>query len=550
MNIASMRSGGANYGVLRLDSASKRAWAHITIENGRMTMTRFASFVALVCLAAGAVFAQNLSVGSSTAQIPYPNPFKHIVLVIQENRTPDNLFHGLLSYPGINPANYDLASSGLANVNGQEETIPLVSNSLATDFDLGHGHADFTLMYDKGKMDGANQIPDQCNPTAQDCQNGGKGEFLSYQFVQSSDVQPYLDIAAQYGWANFFFQTNQGPTFAAHQYLFTGTSAQDAESDSEGVLVVGNPQAPKGANYSPLQDTGCLAPLNEYNWLISPQSAPQMYKLVNNPVGSLCFYHDTMATLLDDAGLTWKYYVVPQTSNPYPDDPTKKGYNVGGFLINAPNSIYDICQPDNVFQNCNGPEYTTNVDLAPGDVLTDIANCNLPAVSWVTPIGQASDHPGNVKGNEGPSWVSTVVDAIGNDTSCEHGAGYWSDTAILIMWDDWGGWYDHVGPSIAPGVWAVNEHGFRVPFIAVSAYTPPAFVSNVPHDFGSVLRFVQGTMGFTEGALGFADARATTDLREFFNFKMQPRPFQTINSPRNAEYFINDKRVPDPPDTY
>src|SRR5437868_10602121 len=64
--------------------------------------------------------------------------------------------------------------------------------------------------------------------------------------------------------------------------------------------------------------------------------------------------------------------------------------------------------------------------------------CQLPAVSWVIPTGQASDHPGNNNGT-GPSWVASIVNAIG-------GSSYWSNTAVIITWDDWGGWYDHVPP--------------------------------------------------------------------------------------------------------
>jgi phospholipase C len=508
-------------------------------------MKRTIVLLVFTCFEAVAAFAQ----GASAWGVPYPNPIKHVVLMIQENRTPDNLFHGLLTYPGLNPANYNLASSGLALVNGQEQTIPLTPIALPTDFDLGHAYADFYVMYDNGQMDGANQIPDQCNPNARDCINGGKGQNLSYEYVQSSDVEPYLQMAAQYGWANFFFQSNQGPTFGAHQYLFSGTSSQNAASDAQGIMVVGNPQAPKGDDYEGLRDTGCLAPGDEYNWLVSPASWPQMYRLTNNPLGSLCFTHDTLATLLDDAQLSWKYYVVAETMNPYPNDPTKIGYNAGGFIINATNSIESICQPDPTYDTCTGPEYTANVDLNPPDVLTDVSNCKLATMSWVTPIGQASDHAGNVNGGQGPSWVSSVVNAIGSNATCD-GAGYWSDTVILLVWDDWGGWYDHEVPTISSGVWSVNEDGFRVPLVVMSAYTPQAFVSNERHDFGSVVRFVEGVLGLGEGALGFADARSRTDLNEFFNFKMKPRQFQIINAPLNAEYFLNDKRKPDPPDDY
>ena len=122
--------------------------------------------------------------------------------------------------------------------------------------------------------------------------------------------------------------------------------------------------------------------------------------------------------------------------------------------------------------------------------------------------------------------------------TCEHGAGYWSDTVILVTWDDWGGWYDHVPPPILPGPQGDMELGFRVPFLAISAYTPQAYVSNLQYDFGSILRFMQGVFNIPEGSLGFSDARATNDLNTFFNFSGRPRSFKTIVAPLGPQHFL------------
>src|SRR5208337_4906391 len=73
-----------------------------------------------------------------------------------------------------------------------------------------------------------------------------------YSFVNPADVGPYLTLAQQYGWANFMFQTNQGPTMTAHQFIFAGTSAPTADDDAEATFVSYNPY-PIGA------DGGCLA---------------------------------------------------------------------------------------------------------------------------------------------------------------------------------------------------------------------------------------------------------------------------------------------------
>jgi phospholipase C len=136
-----------------------------------------------------------------------------------------------------------------------------------------------------------------------------------------------------------------------------------------------------------------------------------------------------------------------------------------------------------------GGEWAANVDLVPADVLTDIAGCRLSNVSWVIPDGRNSDHAGGTTTTGGPSWVAAIVNAIGTANACDDGAGYWSDTAILVTRDDWGGWYDHVAPSVPAGPQGHYQYGFRVPLLVVSAYTPKGYVNDVPHDFGSVLRF-------------------------------------------------------------
>ena len=146
-------------------------------------------------------------------------------------------------------------------------------------------------------------------------------------------------------------------------------------------------------------------------------------------------------------------------------------------------------------------------------VLTDIADGQLAQVSWVMPDGADSDHPRGNKGT-GPAWVASVVNAIGNSP-------YWSNTAIIITWDDWGGWYDHVPPTI----YNSYEYGFRVPLIIVSPYSKQGYVSHVQHDFGSIVKFIDEV--FDLPSLGYADARAD-DFSDCFDLTQTPIAFQTI----------------------
>jgi len=182
---------------------------------------------------------------------------------------------------------------------------------------------------------------------------------------------------------------------------------------------------------------------------------------------------------------------------------------------------------------CTGTDWAQNVILDQTKVLTDITNNQLAQVTWVIPTGQESDHPLSTDGS-GPSWVAQIVNAIGTSQ-------YWSNTAIFITWDDWGGWYDHVAPEIVNSY----EYGFRVPLIVISPYAKPAYVSHVRHDFGSILKFIEET--FNLPSLGYADLTAD-DLSDCFNFNQSPLTFQTIPAPLDAAHFLNDRRAPTNPD--
>jgi len=169
--------------------------------------------------------------GDPSSKLPPPNyNLPHVVIIFQENRTPDNLFQGLCSANGgvpgcgTNPGQYDIASSG---VNSHQQTIALTPIDLGTvggnpdNYDLSHTHSSFVKMCDLNsstgvcKMDGADLIP--CDIPATCPTNAYPNP--QFKYVEPSDVQPYLQMAAQYTFANRMFQTNQGPSFPAHQFI-------------------------------------------------------------------------------------------------------------------------------------------------------------------------------------------------------------------------------------------------------------------------------------------------------------------------------------------
>ena len=223
--------------------------------------------------------------------------------------------------------------------------------------------------------------------------------------------------------------------------------------------------------------------------------------------------------------LSWRYYA-PSAGN----------------IWTAPNSIAHICEQQTIngTLTCAGSEWTNNVIIPQSQVLADIANGQLAQVSWVIPNGTSSDHPGTGDGS-GPSWVASIVNSIGISP-------YWANTVIIITWDDWGGWYDHVAPKVInDGVsWGSGYvYGFRVPLIVVSPYAKAAYISHVTHDFGSILKLIESN--FNLPSLGYADGPAD-NLSDCFDMTQTPISFQVIPAPLNADFFINDKRPPTAPD--
>jgi phospholipase C len=422
------------------------------------------------------------------------NPIQHVVVIMQENRSFDNLFFG---FPGANTA-----QTG----SGHGKVYPLRAIPLIWKFDMRHDHAQFLEDYDSGKADGFNdQIHSyRSGSTCSDPVNepscwvfwAGKSlKKMAYSYVEQSQIQPYWTMAQQYTLGDNTFASNNGPSFPSHQYLIAAQSGHAVE--------VPNGQ-PWGCDAPPSVNVNLLA----YGPANPPAFPPATGHEIPGPYP--CFSYETIANLLDAASVTWRYYVSG------PSDP-------GANLLSA----FDAIQPVK-----SGPDWQ-NVKWPDTQILTDIANGNLPQVSWVTPTGNKSDHSGPDSGAKGPHWVASIVNAIG-------GSQYWNSTAIIIMWDEWGGWYDHVPPPqyADPSSLAYEGLGFRVPLIVVSPYAKVAYVSHHQHEIASTLHFIEKTFGLGPLPPGnLADSRADA-FDDIFNFSQTPTPFQPIPTKFNAHYFL------------
>jgi phospholipase C len=226
--------------------------------------------------------------------------FQHVIVIVQENRTPDNLFQGLCTPPygattlcSTTPtgSQYNIQTNHWLDKHSTGGTINPTAVPLANQYDLSHAHSAFVKMCDANSatgacaMDGAGDISCSgiCPPKPQ------------FKFVSNSTaiLNPYLNLATQYGWANYMFQTNQGPSFPAHQFLFGGTSAPSAADDAAGIFASENMSGTS-------RIAGCAAPTGTTVELINPSSG-------ENQKVYPCFEHQTIADVLPP-GFTWRYY--------------------------------------------------------------------------------------------------------------------------------------------------------------------------------------------------------------------------------------------------
>ncbi|MGB8909900.1 MAG: alkaline phosphatase family protein [Candidatus Cybelea sp.] len=458
-----------------------------------------------VCVAAGMLSGCGaLPFGSAQGRLAArtasgSSPIAHVVLIVQENRSFDNFF---ALFPGA-----DGATRGKMKVKRHgryvDRWVTLEPHNLVMGSDIQHCHASFLTSYDNGKMDGFNLIDFGV------CRNQGKPVGTAvYQYVEQDQIKPYWDIAEQWVLADHMFQTQGSGSFTAHQDLIRGaTSINPTES------LIDNPTG---------QPWGCDAGLHAVTSLITAKGKYLRDKgpfPCTNEFPSSSYYA-TLRDLLDAKGVSWKYYV-PCFSEANGCAPNKRCPDCAGNLLNA----YDV-----IASVRYGSEWTTNFGMPATQIFDDITGGTLPAVSWVIPEDNEDDHPGE-RVDKGPSWVASVVNALGESS-------YWNSTAIFIVWDDWGGFYDNAVPQ------QFNDNlgglGFRVPCLVVSPYaiagqsSQGGYISHTQYEFGSLLRYIEDNFGL--GNLNTTDVRANS-IADVFNYAQSPRPFKHIKSPYSIRYF-------------
>ncbi|MGB8908695.1 MAG: alkaline phosphatase family protein [Candidatus Cybelea sp.] len=346
---------------------------------------------------------------------------QHIVIIVQEARSFDNLF---CAYPG----------SDSVKCSARARAIPLQARCTISDT-----FEDFKRDLKTGDFSHERAVcPGYTRP--------------EYRTVPTAQTKIYRAIAQSYVLGDEMFSSTGNPTFESHQYHIAAQAGNALDQPF-------GKTPPDGCVY--------LAKVRQFGG--PPQPACETYK--------------TLATELEEVGLTWAYYAAGAS------EPT---WDAFGWVKGASAGI-----------------------APPTQFFTDVANGRLGTVTWVTPQFRDSDLSG-AHSATGPAWVASLVNAVGESQ-------YWDSTAIFITWSGFGGWADHVRPPFVDRVGL----GFRVPLLVVSPYAKQGYVSHAQFETASILRFVEDEFGLPQLASSDERARSPVDC---FDFSQQPRAFVPIQT--------------------
>lgn len=433
-----------------------------------------------------------LSLSKGQGDTKKTSPIAHVVLVIQENRTFNDFF---ATFPGADGTNKGKAKPNAHCGIGKEETIPLAKVGLVTKLhgtphDLTHTYKAYAAARDGVAMDGFDDVI---------FRTGGYECMYPYQYTDPADIKPYWQMARQYALAEHLFTTQGSNSFTAHQDLI----AADTRIGPAGALI----DLPSCVGSTCVW--GCDAPAGTHTSLITRDD---VYRSGAGPFP--CLTYPTVRDLLDARKISWRYYVPPICCSLY------------GKQFSAFDAIKAVRY---------SRQWSDGHIASPQTrILDDVRAKRLAAISWVIPDENDSDHPGT-DSDTGPSWVAGIVNAIGKSA-------YWKSTAIVIVWDDWGGLYD----NLKPPQYGYGGLGFRVPVIVVSAYAKPGYISTTQYEFGSILRYIENNWHL--GTLKRSDKRAVS-IGECFDYTQKPLAFAPIASKYPTAYFLARKPSYLPVDT-
>jgi phospholipase C len=365
---------------------------------------------------------------------------------------------------------YDHNKANIADFGYDHATkVTLGARSFSETSDVDHSHyPGFVKEYDNGLNDGWGDVST----------DRVKGRLYPYGYVPKSEIQPYLDMANQFAISDNFFHGVQAPTYPSHLEIGAGTSFGVYDNPSVGI--------PWGCDAAAGTTTGTL----NADGVTTSQTGPFP-----------CFSGLSLFDLLDRKNVTWRYYSEPE------------GQSISGNLV----------IPASFRSQRYGIDWTSKIATTDTEIDTAITAGTLPQVSFVIPDSSSTDHAGTP--SQGPMYVENLENLIGQSAT------YYDNTLVIVTWDDWGGWYDHVVPPTVTG----TPLSYRKPIIFMNPYVKyydaakktTGYVSHVQTEDASIAKTLETLFGLD--SLGTHDVRAA-DFMDVFDFTQTPHPYVPITS--------------------
>jgi acid phosphatase len=414
---------------------------------------------------------------------PATNPINHIVVIMQENRSFDNYFG---TYPGAS----GIPRGTCMPLSPDHPNVGCVKPFLSTNVisgDLPHGYQSSVIAHDNGKMDGF-MVAENEDP-----------KTMSY--YDNKTIPYYWDLARHYVLTDNFYSSVLSYSLPNHWFALAGQAPVTSmfyfmhrpphnnilnQADNASIIAGGG-----GSQNATMGNSTVAA-----NFGVNPNPTSTNLR---DEVARVYLEESNLTKTVADLfmnnthNITWKYY-----------DHLVRAGNYKAAVSSG--RAFEFWNPF----SAKGSTYTAAYSphfANRAQIFTDLKNGNFPQVSWVMPSFPISEHPpANI--TSGMNWVKHVINAIMNSP-------YWNSTAIILTWDDYGGFYDHVAPP------QIDKYGlgFRMPTIIISPYSKPGYIDHTQYQFESMLKFIEWR--FSLQPLTERDLHAN-NLLNAFDFNQKP----------------------------
>jgi phospholipase C len=429
---------------------------------------------------------------------------KHVVIIMQENRSFDHYFG---TYPGADGIPMKSGVPTACNPNPNGSCVRPFRDTADTNLGGPHSHANAVGAIDGGKMDGfVSQVRagrGGCAPDDPNCFGGpgapggvgGPRGIDAMGYHDEHEIPNYWAYARNFVLQDRMFQPNTSWSLPQHLFMVSAWSARCS--------TLGDPMSCINEVQSPARPVRFLAAVHNPG-LVAQRRQP-MYEWTD------------ITYLLHKSHVSWAYYIMAGDAPDCADGRMNCRrrairYSTPGIWNVLPG--FTTVKEDGEIQNVQ--------DLRSFYVAAKAGT--LPAVSWICPANKYSEHP-PAKVSAGQAYVTGLINTIMQGPD-------WNSTAIFLTWDDWGGFYDHVPPPTVDQ----NGYGIRVPGLVISPYAKKGVIDHQTLSHDAYLKFIEDdflggqrldpkTDGRPDPRPGVREkATVLGNLVEDFDFNQHPRP--------------------------